>query len=214
MKKNLELRRRMLADERLAQACHESSHALAMLRLGVGFKTVMLCDEEVRGGNYALLNARGITVKRVGCVVPTDEVVRRGEEWREAQTLMAGLAFEKILRPGARYSSLCMFGPCESDYRKGMEWVSLALYDDTHHTGADVERVLFRELLPPARKLVVEDWCYIAAVGKLLAAHGQLSQSEVEAVLDSAGGFGPNPDPEVLSPSRLERHKNGGENAS
>jgi hypothetical protein len=46
-----------------------------------------------------------------------------------------------------------------------------------------VEHWLFKYLLPPVRKLVIEHWNDIAAVGDLLVQRGELSQAETTALL-------------------------------
>lgn len=113
--------------------------------------------------------------------MPTDETVYRNGAATIAQISLAGLAFEKLLRPWKPYWELSLCGDPAGDYKNAMEWSRYALYN-----GGDslaVERWIFKYLLPQVRKLIAEHWSDIAAVGELLALRGELSQAEVEVAL-------------------------------
>lgn len=75
-----------------------------------------------------------------------------------------------------------------NDYKDAMKWCKYGLYGNSD--SRQVEEFLFKNLLPPVRKQIVEDWNNIAAVGGLLVQRGELRQAEVAAVMNTgAAGF-------------------------
>jgi hypothetical protein len=62
-----------------------------------------------------------------------------------------------------------------------MEWYRFSMYGNPDNNF--IEAWLFKHGLPQARKLIVEHWTDIAAIGQLLQERERLNQIEVEAAL-------------------------------
>lgn len=170
----LKNRAKMLRDKRYAVACHEAAHAVICLYLGQNFDCIRLREEP----RLTPLGVEGISL---GQFIPIDENVRPHEALKEASVDLAGLAFEKLLRPHRTLTVLCLFAQAANDYKGAMEWCRYSL--QTVSASADVERFLFKQLFPLVRKQVLEKWSDIAAVGERLARFGKLNQAEVESIL-------------------------------
>jgi len=166
----------MLKDKRYHSACHEAAHAVVCLQVNQTFKCIRL-REEIRETNYW---GNGI-VKSLGRMIPTDETIYRNDAWREAWVSVAGIVFEKLLRPHHSYAFMALFGAALNDYKDAVEWQRYSLYNT--EDDREVERILFKYTLPPVRRLVIEHWNDIANIGTLLAQRGELSQTEVEAAM-------------------------------
>jgi hypothetical protein len=168
----------MLVDKHYHAACHEAAHAVVCLLLHQTFKRIRICEEEIpiEERPEHLKNEPAFT--RLGRFVPTDEpAFDRGAN--EAVIALAGLTFEKLLRPYHSYTFLCCFGHARSDYGGAMQWGQRMLYGCKDSN--IVESHLFKYLLPDVRRMVIENWSDIAAIGELLLQRGELSQAEVEA---------------------------------
>ena len=170
----------MLSDRRYQAACHEAAHAVVSLLLGMPFKSIRL-KEEPREPIF------GHPVTSLGQIVPVDvPIYRRSDALTDAQVTLAGLAFEKLLRPHHNYYFLCCMSYPARDFTSAMNMCHLALgrgdaLDGTERE-REIERYMFKHLLPPVRTLVIEHWDDIVAVGDQLAERGKLSQREVRKV--------------------------------
>jgi hypothetical protein len=175
MPAELKNRAKMLRAKRYAAACHEAAHAVICLHVGQTFKCIRLREEPrwTRGS---------ITAKSLGQLIPTDETVYRSAALKEVQVALAGLAFEKLLRPHLTFFLLSAFAQAAGDYEDAMEWCRYFL--PTGATSTDVDKVIFKQLYPAVRKLVLAKWGKIAAVGDVLARCGELNQEQVEAILE------------------------------
>jgi len=164
-------RNKMFKDERYHAACHEAAHAVACLLLGQGFDRIQLQDQPRM--------VHGIPGVSMGQFIPTSEKVY-GYEGRcvEAQISLAGLAFEKLLRPSLTWFALAL-GQCRGDFDQALEWTRRAL-----DNSREAEPFMLRVLLPPVREVLVSHWGAIAEIGRVLAERGKLSQPEVVAILE------------------------------
>jgi hypothetical protein len=164
----------MLADKRYAAACHEAAHAVICLRLNQTFKCIRL-REEAREKPKHLVGTG--TMVSLGQFIPTEEPVDWNDAFTEAQIDLAGLAFEKVLRPHHSYAFLCLFGGPANDYQNAMKMCRWGMYNNKD--SKQVELYMFKHLLPHVRKQVIESWNNIVVVGDLLAKRGELTQVEV-----------------------------------
>ena len=171
----LKNRKRMLKEPRYHYACHEAAHAIVCLEEDLNFECIRLCDEETNSPN-------GLgPATRHGQFVPTNESMTRQTAFSETRINLAGVAFEKLLRPHHSYAVICVFGKGASDWHGAMESCEFGLYDKSK--GNEIERFMFKHLYPPVRALVAERWSDIATVGDALAQCGKLNQAEVIHVL-------------------------------
>ena len=111
-------------------------------------------------------------------VVDTSEMLRGYEaHWDEAIIDLAGLAFEKILRPKLSILALLIMGDAVNDYADALRLVrsSLRLLRP--------EQYMLREWFPAALKIVRSEWAAIMKVGNALHACGQLTQQEVRELV-------------------------------
>jgi hypothetical protein len=176
-RKKLKNRRKMLSDRRYQTACHEAAHAVVSLLLEIPFKCIQL-KEEPR-------EVLGRPATSLGQLVPIDAPIYRRDALSDAQVSLAGLAFEKLLRPHNSYF-LFFLTSCNSDSLRAMGMCGYHLgrvgaADDTEGE-RDIESFMFKHLFPPVRKMVIEHWDEIVAVGDELAERGELSQREVRKV--------------------------------
>lgn len=165
----------MLKDMRYHAACHEAAHAVICLRENMTFKCIRLCDETIESPN-GLGQAR-----RHGQFLPTEERLSRATALSETKIYLAGIAFEKLLRPHYSYAAVCVFGYAASDFHKAMEECGYGLYNCDDHK--ETERFMFKHLYPPVRALVIEHWASIVAVGNALTERGELRQADVMNVI-------------------------------
>lgn len=165
----------MLKEDRYHYACHEAAHAVVCLREKMTFQCIRLCNERIESPN-------GLgPAQRHGQFVPTDDSLTRATALSETKISLAGIAFEKLLRPHYSYAALCVLGQAASDFHNAMDTTQYGLYDNDNRR--EIERFIFKHLYPPVRALVIEDWPSIAAVGDALQQRGQLNQAEVVNVM-------------------------------
>jgi hypothetical protein len=155
-------------------AVHEAGHAVAMVLLGIGLRSVTIIpDDEALG-------------RTVPAEVP-DEYDDGFEKWLQAKcvSLLAGHEAERRV---ADAGEVGIESVVDDDwYEVGGFALSLA-----GQSGGERMVVLQNRWLAEARVLLARNWSMVERVAGELQRRGTLSGSEVSEILD--GGRGPTPD--------------------
>jgi len=159
------------------------------LAVGSTFKCIRLREEPRKMPLlFEMLGATGGAISG-GQFVPTDEKVYRNGALAEAKIFLAGLAFEKLLRPNRTYFEIAT-STCDADFRGADEWCRYHVTGRPRRTEKKLSRDerlevsrTYNRALRETRRLVSERWDDVVRVGDALAQRRELTQAEVEQII-------------------------------
>lgn len=192
--RNLEGRKQLHRDRRLKTACHEASHALYALRHGITFIEVHVGQETIDSNLHSDdLKCKSVDIAGRVIADPAYQYFRSsvypiGHGWEDAAKIsLAGHEFERIVNPHHNDIYLMLTGSA-NDYQQALEMTKWGLFAEEYGVdGREVERVIDKELIPPVRKFLLENWDTVMHVGRALAEAGELNYEQVEALAATAG---------------------------
>lgn len=185
--RNLPQRKRLHRDRTLKSACHEAAHALYALHHGISFFEVRVGQETIDTNlhsddlNYQSVEIGGRVVADPAYQYFRSNVYPKGHGWEDgAKFSLAGHVFEQIVDPHHDDFFLMLMGSM-NDYRQALEMTKWGLFAE--EGGVDkweIERTIHKELIPPVRKFLLENWESVIALGETLKERKVLTAEEVK----------------------------------
>jgi hypothetical protein len=191
--RNLPHRRRLHRDRLLKTACYEAAHTIYAVRTGVDFLGVRIGSETVDSRTLHSDITRFGAVEAAGRFSPDpdfqyyrSDIYPTGHGWEDAAKLsLAGHVFEGIVDPHHSGFYLMLMGSM-SDFQQAIETTKWGLYVEDQTTkdyGRLIDDTIEQELMPPVRKLLIENWTSIIRIGELLKERKMLTPAEVREAI-------------------------------